>query len=269
MRLSPSEQGCPNSDDISAFVDGVTPEELAIHMESCAGCRGQIKVLRRIDAAIRRRLTPPAGLAERIRARVREEARREPSTLAGWWVSPVLRLAAVLVVSAAALAVLVHVLNRGVGSAAPTLAQDSGPVAPQELLPARDTGTGVPAVDYAGRNPAGSGPDRRRAERPSVLPAEVQHVWTVADAVGGRNYLTGLLPRGSYEVRTQEDGNTLFTMVLPDRDLQALVDRLYDHQWELASSVLPQPGKRASVDLRGQAVRYRLVLVNAGTPTQP
>jgi len=271
MRNAATAQGCPSSDDLSAFVDGTTPEELAIHIESCGRCQRQVKALRLIDAVIHRRLAPPDGLAVRVRARVRDQAGREPSAAAGWWVSPVLRLAAVLMVTTAALAVLVHVLNQRSNSM-PTVAAQAGVGAPEVVQAAPAAGLGSdPEVEYVKGTMRPASTDRRgrAAGTPSDLPAEVRHVWTVADADGERAYLTSLLPQGAYEVSSQEDGNTVFTVVLPDRELQKLVDRLHDHRWQLASYQLPQPGSGSTVALRGQAVRYILTLVNADAPAPP
>jgi hypothetical protein len=268
MSSAPVPQACPSSEHLSAVVDGVIPEELAIHLESCGRCQRQTQALRLIDAAIRRRMAPPAGLAERVRARVRESLAEEHGVPAGWWVSPVLRIAAALVVTAAALAVVVHALNRGAQSGV-TVAV--GPV----VAPAVGSGS-IPApaladstVELVAREVRAGGESVRTANSPRSLPGAVEHVWSVANAEGERSYLASILPRGSYEVSRSDEGNTVFTMMLADRDLQDLVDRLYEHKWELVSHELPQPKERGSVALRGQPVRYSLVLVNAGTPSAP
>ena len=60
------------------------------------------------------------------------------------------------------------------------------------------------------------------------------------------------------------DGNTVFTVRLTDKNLQALVDRLAeDSKWQLASPELPQPRQPGSVALTGRNVRYSLVLVDS------
>lgn len=258
-------QGCPSSDDLSAVVDGLAPEEITVHIESCSRCQRQVAALRRLDLAIRRQMAPPAGLAARIRQGVRDGSVTAPLAMPRWWMSPVLRLAAAVAVTAAAIAVLVNVLGGGgtapterMASTAPT-ATDRATVRPPvtpapgallqgpELRLARAGGGALPG--------AGAG-----SELPQSLPRMVRHVWTVPDAAGERGHLKSLLPKGSYEVG-EEGGNTVFTVVLPDQDMQKLVDGLAARRWQLVSPDMPQPQRQASVVWTGQDVRYSIVMV--------
>jgi hypothetical protein len=269
MNVSPARQGCPNSDDLSAVIDGVLPEELAVHVDSCPACRRQVQALRLIDAAIRRRLLPPEGLAERVRARVKESRAQAGPSPSAWWISPALRLAAALVVTAAALAVLIHVLER---TAVPAVAVGPGgtpEAAPVGAVPASG-GAGSPVRLVGGPSGRGVGGDGAAgAVSPSSLPGRVHHVWAVANVDDERDYLASILPEGSYEVSGQEDGTTLYTITLADRDLQTLVDRLYEHKWALVSHELPQPKRPGSVALRGRSVRYSLELVDVRPGANP
>lgn len=269
MSSSPTRQGCPSSDDLSGFVDGSAAEELAIHIESCATCQRQVEAFRHIDQAIRRRLAPPAGLAERIRQRVRSDVEECPRGVQlGWWLSPALRLAAALVVTAAALAVLVHLLDRmgTSGTGAPTLANgsDAGELRPDASVPGGVLGAEA-AVKFV-RVPDGRPRESRTqgAAVPCVLPSRVRQVWSVGDADGECRYLASILAPGSYEVSRQEDGNTVLTAQLSDKQVQDLVDRLYDRKWSLVSSDLPQPKRRESVSFDGRRVDYSIVLVPVG-----
>lgn len=269
MSSSPTRQGCPSSDDLSSFVDGSAAEELAIHIELCAACQRQVEAFRRIDQAIRRRLAPPAGLSERIRQRVRSDVEERPrGVTVGWWLSPALRLAAALVVTAAALAVLVHLLDRmgTSGPGAPALASGglAGELRPDASVPGGVQGAEA-AVKFV-RAPDGRPRDSRTQEAavPCALPSRVRHVWSVGDADGERRYLASLLEPGSYKVSRQEDGNTVLTAQLSDQQVQDLVDRLYDRKWSLVSSDLPQPKRRESVSFAGRRVDYSVVLVPGG-----
>lgn len=253
MSTLPRPTGCPSSADLSNAADGSIPEELAVHLEVCVACQRDLATLHRIDRAVRSRLVPPAGLAGRIRQRVHESASAAPAVLPQWWLSPVLRLAAAVAVTAAAIAVLVHLLNRGVAVEPEVVKQEAFPGSP---TPTNERVT----TDKNGDNPEGSGGQRV----PAILPDMVKHVWTVGNVAGERESLQALLPKGAYDVATA-DGNTVFTVRLTDRDLQTLVDRLAEKStWQLASHALPQPRQPESVALTGRNLRYRLVLVDNG-----
>lgn len=258
MSTSPRPPGCLSSDDLSAAADGVVPEELAVHLEVCATCQRDLATLRRIDQAICSQLAPPPGLAERIRQRVNEAPAVAPAAPLRWWLSPLLRLAAAVVITAAAIAVLTRLLKSG------TVPGDNV-VVEKELVP----GAAVPAFETVSSEAHRRSPEVSGSEQvPQSLPRVVRHVWTVGNAAGERERLQTLLPKGSYEVGTA-DGNTVFTVSLTDRDLQTLVDRLADDSnWQLASPELPQPRRPGSVALTGRDVRYRLVLVESGAAAQ-
>lgn len=266
MSSAPGPQGCPGSDDLSAAVDGLAPEEIAVHIESCSRCQRHVEALRRIDVAVRRRMTPPEGLSARIRQAVKDGAARETTEMPRWWMSPVLRLAAAVAVTAAAIGVLVNVLGDRSASKV-TVAEKATPV--PATVAVQDTPKPVPtpgalvdanALRLARAGGGGVPGDAAGGELPQGLPRMVRHVWTVADTSGEIGHLKGLLPKGSYDVGS-EDGNTVFTVVLPDRDLQKLVDALAARRWQLVSPDMPQPQKQSRLVLTGQDVRYSLVMV--------
>jgi len=254
MNTSPRSPGCLSSDDLSAAADGAVPEELAVHLQGCAACQRDLATLQRIDRVLRAQLAPPPGLSERIRQRVSEATAAEPVASRHWWLSPVLRLAAAVVISAAAVAIMARLLT---GGTAPgdNLVVEKGAVA----------GAPAPLFETVSSGPNGSRQEGSGSDQvPQDLPRLVRHVWTVGNAAGERDRLQALLPKGSYEVSTV-DGNTVFTVQMTDRGLQALVDRLADDsKWQLASPELPQPRKPGRVALTGRDVRYSLVLVESG-----
>ncbi|NLF19469.1 MAG: hypothetical protein GX595_19755 [Lentisphaerae bacterium] len=228
-----------------------------------------------MDAALRRHMAPPAGLSDRVRADVRQSvSTAEPLPMPRWWASPALRLAAAVAVTAAAIAVMMAVLSdRRDGSpalAAVGAATEAAPsaVAAPPALPATDAATTAPSgsvlgghslrLARAGGNGALGG--TAGAELPQGLPRVVRHVWTVRDAEGAVGQLKGLLPQGRYDISVQ-DGNTLCSVVLPDRDLLKLVDGLAAQQWQLVSPDMPQPQRHAGVALSGRDVRYNMVMV--------
>jgi hypothetical protein len=69
--------------DLAAGVDTVTPE-VNKHLESCAGCAGKLNEFRQTMALLDEWQAPePSPYFDvRLRARLREEAARQP---AGWW----------------------------------------------------------------------------------------------------------------------------------------------------------------------------------------
>ncbi|HEY9074578.1 MAG TPA: zf-HC2 domain-containing protein [Desulfobaccales bacterium] len=74
-------------DSLSAWLDGeLAPEVLVMvdrHLESCVGCRRELAQLQALDQALEALDTPaPAGLPERVRARLRRPPRRRWQSLA-------------------------------------------------------------------------------------------------------------------------------------------------------------------------------------------
>ncbi len=81
-------------DNLSAWLDGELGPEVMIqverHLEGCAGCRRELALLTALDQALGSLTAPvPAGLPEKVRARINRPSRR-------WWQH--LALAASLVV---------------------------------------------------------------------------------------------------------------------------------------------------------------------------
>ena len=74
---------CELMPDLAAGLDGVTPE-VNKHLESCAGCAGKLNEFRQTMALLDEWQVPePSPYFDvRLRARLREEAARQP---AGWW----------------------------------------------------------------------------------------------------------------------------------------------------------------------------------------
>ena len=257
MSTLPRPLGCPSRDDLSAVLDGCVPEEVAVHGENCVACQRDLAFLHRIDRAVRSRLAPPKGLADRIRKRVGEAAAVAAPEVSRWWLSPVMRLAAAVVITAAAIAVLVRLLDRGVLSGQTVVENGAVP------------GGHPSAIKQVSSGSAKNSTEVSSSRGPQSLPRVVRHVWTVVgNAAGERDRLQAMLPAGAYDVDLA-DGNTVFTVRLKDRDLQTLVDRLAaDSKWQLASPELPQPRQPGSVAISGRDVRYSLVLVDSGTAGQ-
>ena len=70
-------------DNLSAWLDGeLAPEvmtQVERHLEGCAGCRGELALLTALDQALGSLTAPvPAGLPEKVRARLARPSRR-------WW----------------------------------------------------------------------------------------------------------------------------------------------------------------------------------------
>jgi predicted anti-sigma-YlaC factor YlaD len=74
---------CELMPDLAAGLDTVTPE-VNEHLESCAGCAGKLNEFRQTMALLDEWQVPePSPYFDvRLRARLREEAARQP---AGWW----------------------------------------------------------------------------------------------------------------------------------------------------------------------------------------
>jgi hypothetical protein len=74
---------CELMPDLAAGLDTVTPEANK-HLESCAGCAGKLNEFRQTMALLDEWQVPEPSpyFDARLRARLREEAARQP---AGWW----------------------------------------------------------------------------------------------------------------------------------------------------------------------------------------
>jgi len=74
---------CELMPDLAVGLDAVTPE-VNKHLESCAGCAGKLNEFRQTMALLDEWQVPePSPYFDvRLRARLREEAARQP---AGWW----------------------------------------------------------------------------------------------------------------------------------------------------------------------------------------
>jgi len=74
---------CELMPDLAAGLDAVTPE-VSKHLESCVGCAGKLKEFRQTMALLDEWQAPePSPYFDvRLRARLREEAARQP---VGWW----------------------------------------------------------------------------------------------------------------------------------------------------------------------------------------
>jgi len=255
---------CPDTMELNALHDGleVSPG-VAEHATSCDACIAVLAAYRRADAALRRCLTPPADLKDRIRVAV-EELSVRPSVAPRWYMTPVFRLAAAFVVTVGALGVLVAVLGRGpqhdtgTAVAETTTTQDGpnlagAPSTNEALINSAQGATKL--VGATSGNDASLAASMLPAK--AVIPAHVRHVWSVDDVDEGMRHLKQRLPEGAY-LAGVENGNPFIQVTLPDEQVQRLVDDLADRKWRLVNNDTPQPQQPAA--FTHHDVRYRLVL---------
>ncbi|MBN2452294.1 MAG: hypothetical protein JXR77_18050 [Lentisphaeria bacterium] len=260
MTHAPLHDPCPDAEQISACVDGRGSPEAREHLLDCPQCRQTAEAYRLLDTLVRKRLAPPHDLAQRIRNGVARAAAQRPVPQQAWFLLPGVRLAAAVALTLGALTVLIVALRPNTPEAtlavAPPLERPATVHPPVSAIP--DPANTMTRVDVGNLRPAretqvvGSGLAR-------ALPAEFRHVWNVEDVDGSARLLQGIVGERDV-IEGVEQGNRTFTMVLPDRDVQQLVDRLAAERWELLSPEGAQPRKGANVAFSGRKVTYRLVL---------
>ena len=105
---------CDNFEEkISAFVDRelneVETAEVSAHLETCAGCRGEVRLLEKMKSAARGISGPPMpdSLRQALLAQARKSQRREAFSLWGWlaaqWRVPSIRYGAASAFAAASI----------------------------------------------------------------------------------------------------------------------------------------------------------------------
>lgn len=295
---SQRRDGCPGAERLSEWVDGERPEPgLAAHLEECSSCAAVVRAYQQVDDVIRTALRPPPNLAARIKARCRQAPEIIPPLMR--WQGALLRYAAVVAATAALLAALSYQLRQPAAAPpAPEPANNATPM-PTPPTPAAP-GLGQPGAFAVATHIPATKPTRpdnlptlnrfrpdsplaqvsrtnRRVEsfRPTVLPrrfvrgddaivpARVEHVWTVDGLETGADaFLNQLPPDSSCSAGDRiADGIISFTVLLSDESLQALVDELAEQGWPLLTPQMPQPGIGHEMNLSGDTVSYHVKLV--------
>lgn len=292
--ISCSRPECPNVEDLGLMLDGEKADHIRAHFEICPVCKREVEVYERLDRAVRSALTPPTGLADRIKLACDREAAKE-RPLVMWPVMPVSRIAAAagFAVAVGLAGVLLWrggpqtdtVLTASTGKTAPAVTVAAAPaVSPTPVLPAPAPATveapaGTPvfeshdaAMSFASApvsgleiQPVGIGATVAAATMAMPLPNRVRHVWVVKDAATTAALIRSGLPPDAVTEKS-EDGQTTIQVSLPDASLQRLVDALAGAGCHLVSPDLPQPGKYNHTLIQNRPVLYKAELVPASTP---
>ncbi len=276
----PDTVACPSPEELSALHDGNGLPDVAGHAAACAACRKLLADYGVIDAMVARAVNPPADLTARIKAACRAESLRQRKPMAMWPRHYGWRLAAAAAACAAVAGLLVFFSGesgqRGIRTARAALPPELG-TTPAGDAAARvnltDKIGAVHAPELSGRPAAGASNygERLRAvgldaagngvvTLPNVGDA-VQHVWVVRNSALATNILRRNLPRHAVLTDVSANGRTLYRIVVIDRDMQALVDRLAAAGFSLVSPSLPQPGANQALGVFGKPVAYTVELV--------
>jgi hypothetical protein len=247
-----------------------------------------VKFYRKVDQAIASAMAPSADLAERIKVACANE---RGTALLRFWPAARWRLAAAAaLVVAASLATVNYVsgptpVAPAVATAAPAIPQGTiaspvpAPVAAEEVVAQsddyvwdNDAEEWVPrgSVRSADLTMATAGVADSAAGERGVreMAAAVRHVWVVAEAQKTDRVLRDSLPP---ELATQLGAlpagrPVTLRMVLKDRELQGVVDKLSAAGFSLVSPELPQPGEARRILAVGKSVMYEAELVPPAAP---
>ena len=256
-----------------------------------------VRAYRRADDAIKAAAVPPADLAARIRAACANLPAEQPAIIRLPWPMSIWRYAAAV----AAVVVLVCAVAYSVmsgskphsGQAAmakgaserPELASNRQPGLPpagDRADPAPEASAGSPVtaraetevigseelamIDTDGRRGGSANPptyhDPASRNEPVPLPVRVHHVWVVKDYARSRDFFLKNLPaRTSCTQTSTASDSASVEVILQDRQLQELIDRLAASGWSLLSPGLPQPGQSQQLQATGRTVCYAVDFV--------
>jgi len=264
-RVPPSHSVCPSPEELSAWVDGYGDPASREHADSCPECQGKLQTYQRLDGAVRAALLPPEGLAERIKLACRELPDKPPAPIPIWRTA--LRCAAGVAFASVLIGGLTVLLKRqdqqGQAARLDERQEAQAQAARGEERPeAGDAVASDAAADPirprdVAKAAAGQGGDGAGHRQYHLAPSRVLHVWVVDDLAESRRRFVASLPEDSShtEAAGVEDG-AAYQVLLPDRELQELVDKLAASGWSLVSPGFPQPGRGAELMGTGRVVRY-------------
>ena len=224
-------------------------------------CRKKRDAYRRMDEAVRRAMAPPPDLNDRILAACsRAETSPAPLLFAP---RNLLRAAAVLAVAAAFVGLRVlqttegpqqtaEIDNTAETSQDSTVVADSAPERREyRMSPRRDNASGRTVTRNQVRlTDAGANTLSRKRAQPVTedldpIGSRVQHVWVVSDMERSRRLLLEGLPESAQCLGLTEDEQMMsYQLVVPDRDLQKLVNTLDRSGLSLVSPAAPQPQEK-------------------------
>lgn len=278
MRTSEARrEACPHPEQVSLFVDGEADADVRQHMDQCDDCRKVADAYSALDETTRLAARCDDDLVERIKDGCRYgKGGAEPMPMPTIWQGRMVRYAAAIVVTGV-LAGLVAVMLRGpAGGSEPIRAEDgaASPAGGTELVAGGGDSPGTPRnelpvtpsdtiLDDSSVRLVGGMHGRDEFIMPVPLPAHVRHVWAVDAPVNAATALQDMLPDECQVqvMSSADDGETVVTVLLSDRDLQRLVDALSKSDYGLISPLLPQPRDAARVHFSGRPVRYEATLV--------
>ncbi|OPZ29233.1 MAG: hypothetical protein BWZ02_01053 [Lentisphaerae bacterium ADurb.BinA184] len=281
MNARTPRNGCPDRVALSVWADTGADPAIARHVAACPDCRMVVDGYRSFDAAVRRAARPPADLADRVWAACLSAPADSPTIIIPVWMHAVRIAAAALIVGA--VTAVVFVLGGSPAARNPALAQAEtegaalavGLARPTIYIPFAGTGGGYPSLAtepidssrltrVATTDPEAAVPPLPVSLRgsPVVLDNFVHHVWVVGDVRASEHELLGALPESATPLCTNRtDRSVCLKVILADRQLQQLVNRMQDAGWALVSPGLPQPGEESRLLATGKDVVYTVDLV--------
>ena len=286
MNQQNRQSACPDKVALSVWVDSAGDAAVASHLDQCAACRQTVGSYQGFNQALRKSARPQADLAGRIWQACQTAPAAAPLPVMAFplWMQAVRIAAAVLIVGA--VTGVVFVLG-GPDRGKVTLASLSKPdaAAPTAIIVAVPRERmyipfATPGAAYAATSPGGldattlarvstTDSDSPLTALPSslgvapvVLANSVRHVWVVSDVAAAEREFLGTLPENATPLCTnRKDRAASFKVILSDRQLQQLVNRMEDAGWALVSPSLPQPGEEGKLLVTGKEVLYVVDLV--------
>lgn len=281
--MSENRTDCPSKEELNSFHDGEDNASVT-HIADCQACRDILEAYDRVDELVKSAMVPPSGLSERICRAVREGCVEKTRPFPWWRSAKVWRHA---LSAAAALVILLSVAlhfqqkdrtDSGEQTASTTTTVT---VAKKSVIESESVETQLPEpstmrinlaatatrpenIRLIGLRGTGNAAYGVQEHHRYTIPSRVNHVWSVRNLESAQAYINSYARMNDKVVsigQRKERNISDVVIVLNDRELQDLVDKLSAEHWSLLSPVLPQPGKNALMQLTGKRVEYKLSMV--------
>ncbi|NLF93805.1 MAG: hypothetical protein GX564_07945 [Oligosphaeraceae bacterium] len=275
---------CPDPEELSFYYDQPSDHAIAEHVTNCEHCQQTLAAFYQIERLTSALSAPPAGLAQRINAAVRQAhpAGKIPAAPHLAW--PILSQAA----SWLLVAVLGGWLLYSYARRDPTnvrLAASNQPVhkpaALSDTTQLRKIETPLPnegfslhdqlnlngnveITDLRNVSTGMSVKESYPKSRQQALASRVRHIWLTDTLASGRIALEEAARLHDCTVDWQDNGpkHTLVAILsATDKNIQKLVNRLYAHNLQLLSPTFPQPLAERKASFTGNKMLYQVVLV--------
>lgn len=277
---------CPDNEELSWFYDQPDDSAIAEHVAACEHCQQTLAAFYQIECLTSALATPPAGLAQRINAAVRQAhpAGKFPVIRQPAWFR-LSQAASWLLVAALSGWLLYSYTSRGRNTTAIHLAMSDQPVPTPAVLPdttqLRKIETPLPNegfslhdqlklngnVEVTDLRNVSTGVSFKKSypkSQQQTIGSRVRHIWLTDNLTAGKIALEEAARLNDCTVAWQEDEHNhtrIAILSATDKNIQKLVNRLYGRNLHLLSPTFPQPLAECNASFTGNQMLYQVVLV--------